>query len=53
MEMVETNILVACKVLISLQSGSFSPRGQYFDKISANVKGIVTKHNNKSEIKSK
>lgn len=53
MEIVETNMLVACKVPISLHKGSFSPRGQYFDKISANVKGIVTKHNNKSEINSK
>lgn len=24
------------------------PRGQYFDKISINVKGIVTKHKSKS-----
>lgn len=34
------NQIMVCKEL---------PKGQYFDRISINVKGIVTKHNNKSE----
>lgn len=33
------NKIMVCKEL---------PKGQYFDRISINVKGIVTKHNNKS-----
>jgi hypothetical protein len=31
-----------------MQEAKISPKGQYFDKISIKVKGIVTRHSSKS-----
>lgn len=43
-------MLTARNVSINLHKTTSLPNGQYFAWISMSVKGIVTKHNNKSEI---
>lgn len=48
--MVETKIEVACKVPTNLHRKGWSPKGQYWDRSSTRVRGIVTRHNRRSEI---
>lgn len=50
MEIVETNVLVACIVPTSLHSSSLLPSGKYTVRISMSVSGIVNVHSNMSEI---
>ena len=47
-EIVDTKILKACNMAIILHSIAHVPKGQYFESISINVNGIVTRHKSKS-----
>lgn len=50
MEMVDTKMLTACSMATNLHITSNMPKGQYFERISNNVIGMVITHNSKSEI---
>lgn len=49
MDIVDTKMQSACSMAIVLHRMEQDPKGQYLDRISINVNGMVTRHKSKSE----